>query len=68
MERLPVAGPWITQKEIDAVTDAVANGWYGNAGIAQARFETAFAEHAGVEHALSLPSCTSANGVLPRRP
>jgi hypothetical protein len=29
MERIPVAGPSITQKEIDYVTDAVTNAWYG---------------------------------------
>ena len=31
MERIPVAGPSITQKEIVYVTDAVTNAWYGNA-------------------------------------
>jgi perosamine synthetase len=60
MDRIPIAGPWITQKEIDAVTDAAANAWYGNAGIYHSRFESALAEYVGVEHALALPSCTSA--------
>ena len=60
MERIPVAGPWITQKEIDYVTDAVANAWYANANIYHARFEKAFADYLGVRYAVSLPSCTSA--------
>jgi len=57
---IPVAGPSITQKEIDYVIDAVTNGWYGNANKFQSSFERAFAEYLGVAHAVSLPSCTSA--------
>jgi perosamine synthetase len=60
MDRIPVAGPSITQKEIDYVTDAVTNAWYGNANIYHERFEKAFAEYLGVRYAISLPSCTSA--------
>jgi perosamine synthetase len=59
-QRIPVSGPWITQKEIDYVTDAVTNAWYSNANIYHLRFERAFAEYIGVRHAMSLPSCTSA--------
>jgi len=60
MERIPVSGPWITQKEIDYVTDAVTNAWYGNANTYHERFEKAFAEYLGVRFAIALPSCTSA--------
>jgi perosamine synthetase len=60
MKRIPVAGPWITVKEIEYVTDAVTNAWYGNAGTYHERFERAFAAHLGVAHAMALPSCTSA--------
>ncbi|HEY0081916.1 MAG TPA: aminotransferase class I/II-fold pyridoxal phosphate-dependent enzyme, partial [Pyrinomonadaceae bacterium] len=60
MERLLVSGPSITQKEIDYVTDAVTNAWYGNANIYHDRFEKAFADYLGVRYAVSLPSCTSA--------
>jgi perosamine synthetase len=60
MERIPVAGPWITAKEIDYVTDAVTNAWYGNANIYHGRFEKAFAEYVGTRYAIALPSCTSA--------
>jgi perosamine synthetase len=60
MPRIPVAGPWITQKEIDYVTDAVANCWYSNASKYHERFERAMAEYLGVRFAIALPSCTSA--------
>src|SRR5687768_5833521 len=60
MERIPVARPSITQKEIDYVTDAVTNAWYGNANVYHDRFEKAFAAYLGMQHAMALPSCTSA--------
>jgi perosamine synthetase len=60
MERIPVAGPSITQREIDYVTDAVTNCWYDGANTYHDRFEQAFAEYIGVKHAVALPSCTSA--------
>jgi perosamine synthetase len=57
---IPVAGPWVTEKEISYVADAAANAWYENAGAYNRRFETAFADYVGRAHAISLPSCTSA--------
>lgn len=60
MERIPVSGPWITQKETDYVTDAVTNAWYGNATMYHQRFEKAFADYLSVPYAIALPSCTSA--------
>ncbi|MEI6294248.1 MAG: DegT/DnrJ/EryC1/StrS family aminotransferase [Methanomicrobiales archaeon] len=60
MELIPVAGPWITQKEIDYVADAAANAWYGNANMYHERFEKAFSHYIGTEYAMALPSCTSA--------
>jgi perosamine synthetase len=60
MEYIPVSGPSITQKEIDYVTDAVTNAWYGNANIYHDKFERAFAGYLGVKYAVALPSCTSA--------
>lgn len=60
MSRIPVAGPWITQKEIDYVTDAVTRAWYSDAGVYHERFERAFCEYLGVRFAMALPSCTSA--------
>ena len=60
MERIPISGPSITQREMDYVSDAVKNAWYSNANIYNERFEKAFAKYLGVRHAISLPSCTSA--------
>jgi perosamine synthetase len=60
MEWVPVAGPWVTDKEVQYAADAAANGWYANANSYPARFERAFADYLGVAHAVSLPSCTSA--------
>lgn len=58
-ERIPIAGPSITQREIKYATDAAANGWYDRAGEYPRRFEEALAKYLGVKHAVSLPSCTS---------
>jgi perosamine synthetase len=60
MERIPVSGPSITQREIDYVTDAVTNAWYGNANVYNERFETSFAAYVGTRFGIALPSCTSA--------
>ncbi len=64
MERIPVAGPSITQKEIEYVTDAATNGWYANANVYHERFERAFAEYVDRRYAIALPSCTSAIHLL----
>jgi perosamine synthetase len=60
MDRIPVSGPWITQKEIDYVTDAVTNAWYSNANMYHERFEKAFAAYVDRKVAIALPSCTAA--------
>lgn len=60
MDTIPVTGPWITQKEINYVTDAVTNAWYDKAGMYHTRFERAFASYVGRKYAIALPSCTSA--------
>lgn len=60
MDRISVAGPWITQMEIDYVADAVAHAWYGNANMYHDRFEKAFSHYIGTKYAIALPSCTSA--------
>lgn len=60
MDFIPVAGPWVTEKEVRYSADAAANGWYANHNLYPDRFEKGFAEYLGVAHATSLPSCTSA--------
>ncbi len=57
---IPVAGPWITEREVDAVAEAARNAWYSEAGAENRGFEAEFAAHCGRRHALALPSCTSA--------
>jgi perosamine synthetase len=57
---VPIAGPWITDREIEYVREAVAGAWYENANEFHERFEAAFAAHVGRRHAIALPSCTSA--------
>jgi perosamine synthetase len=59
-QRIPVAGPWITRKEIDYVAEAAASAWYESAGTFNRQFEEGFARYAGRRYAVSLPSCTSA--------
>jgi perosamine synthetase len=58
-ERIPVAGPWITELEERYAADAAANAWYTRANEYAARFEKAFAAYVGRRYAISLPSCTS---------
>lgn len=59
-ERIPVAGPWITDKEVEYAADAARNGWYERAGEYPAAFERAMAEYLGVRHAVAVPHCTAA--------
>lgn len=58
--RVPVAGPWITEHEVERVADAVRNGWYDNATAYVDAFEAGFASYVGRRFAIALPSCTSA--------
>jgi perosamine synthetase len=60
MDRIPLCGPSVTDKEVKYVAEAAATAWYGNANVFNLRFERAFADYIGVKHAVSLPSCTSA--------
>jgi perosamine synthetase len=59
MNLLPVAGPSITQLEIEFVTDAVSNCWYSNANKYIKLFENDFSKFCNRKFAISLPSCTS---------
>lgn len=59
-QRIPIAGPWITDKEVAYAAEAAAEGWYQRAGLYVQRFEEAFARYLGVKHAIAVPHCTSA--------
>lgn len=60
MQRIPIAGPWVTDAEVAEVAAAAADGWYENAGYYVSKFERAFAEYHGVNHAVAVPHCTHA--------
>lgn len=57
--RIPIAGPWITEHEVEMVAEATRTAWYDGAGQWAERFEHAFANYVGRRHAIALPSCTS---------
>lgn len=59
MSKVPVAGPWITELEVQYVADAARNAWYDDWNMYNERFERAFAGRHGVPYAISLPSATS---------
>ena len=54
------AGPSITKKEIDYVTDAITNGHGEHWGDYVHEFESSFAQYIGVKHAMATSSCTGA--------
>ena len=56
---VPVAGPWITEREVEAVANAVRNSWYEGATAESEAFQEEFAASVGRKHAIALPSCTS---------
>lgn len=60
MRKIPVAGPWVTDKEVSYTAEAARTAWYERANDFNHRFEKAFAEYIGARYAVSLPSCTSA--------
>jgi perosamine synthetase len=59
-DRIPVAGPWVTELEIRYASESAANDWYGKAAQSVGKFERAFAERIGVKHASAVPHCTAA--------
>jgi perosamine synthetase len=59
-ERIPVAGPSISDREVELVADAARNAWYQNHAEFNNRFERLLADYVGVKHAVSTPHCTAA--------
>ncbi|BBY27928.1 DegT/DnrJ/EryC1/StrS family aminotransferase [Mycolicibacterium sediminis] len=59
-ERIPIAGPWVTDLEVAYVAEAAADDWYTGAGRSVASFEAEFAEYVGAGHAAAVPHGTSA--------
>ena len=56
----PSAGPSITDKEIQLVTDAVTNGWYDDRNIHTDLFIKEFKEIINREYVLPVSNCTAA--------
>jgi perosamine synthetase len=57
--RIPVAGPWVTELEVQYVAEAAANDWYAGAGQSVSQFETEFAGYLDIKHAIAVPHGTS---------
>lgn len=58
--RIAYTKPSITDLEVGYATDAAQNGWGEQCYDYIHKFETAFAQHLGVSHAISTSSCTGA--------
>ena len=58
-ELIPVAGPWITDREVELAADAARNAWGADHYAFNARFERLFADYIGVRYAVSLPHATA---------
>lgn len=56
---IPFAPPYITEDEINAVTDVLKSGWL-SIGHETLEFENRFAEYAGSKHSVATNSCTAA--------
>ncbi len=62
---IEMAGPWVTEHEVETVIDAMRNGWYGkNVYYFCETFEREFAAYHGRSYALMTPNCTSAIHLL----
>jgi perosamine synthetase len=59
-DRIPVAGPSITEREVELVAEAARTAWYQNHYSYNARFEKLLTDYVGVAHAVSVPHCTAA--------
>ena len=61
-DAIQMAGPWITDFEVEVVTEAMRNGWYDYNYCE--RFEQEFAAWHDRAHALMTPNCTTALHLL----
>lgn len=52
-KKIALAGPDITQKEVDYVVDAVKNGWYETYDMHIKKLEKTFAEYTGAKYAIA---------------
>ena len=52
-KKIALAGPDITQKEVDYVVDAVKNGWYETYDMHIKKLEKTFADYVGAKYAIA---------------
>ena len=57
---IPMAGPWVTDREVAAVAHAARHSWFEHGYDENGCFEREFAAATGRAHAIALPSCTAA--------
>mgnify|MGYP001566083837 FL=1 len=62
-DKIFMAGPWITDREIEAVTDAMRH-WYDGCYDYVEKFEKEFAAFHGRKYGLMTPNCTTAIHLL----
>lgn len=60
MATIPVNEPWITQQEIDSVTQQLAGGWISSESPVVAEFEQAFAKACDRAHGIAVSNGTLA--------
>lgn len=60
MEHIAVCEPLIGGRELEYVTDAIKTGWISSSGGYVDKFERAFADYLGVQHAVTTTSGTTA--------
>jgi len=56
---IPIAKPWMDDREVKAAQRAILSGWITQ-GPEVAAFETEFAEYVNAKHACAVSSCTTA--------
>ena len=59
MKQIPIAGPWVTDLEVNYVKDAAKNSWYENYQDWNIRLEETFCKFSNSRYSVSLPHCTS---------
>lgn len=64
MNKIFMAGPWITEHEIKIVEDAMRNGWYEDAYFYVETFQREFAAYHGRAFGIMTPNCTTALHLL----
>lgn len=64
MNKIYMAGPWITELEIKTVEDAMRTGWYEHAYDYCEKFQKEFAAYHNRKYGIMTPNCTTAIHLL----